>query len=639
MARYLKGIAKRMPKPDTPPERTSLFTAGRLCFAFCLVLLAVGAYHLAAWPIAATDTDLWYHLTGGRYFVETGSVAGTSFFSFITPERVWVNYYWAFQVFVYRVFSWSGYAGLIWLRTTLFCAALLMVLLCLYRGRKEAEARLYYTVLFVFYVLLFLPRSLPVRPHLFSYCFIVAFLCVLDAGRLRPLFFLPALGVLWANLHGIEYPVMLLICGAYLAQWAYESARKQPGPAARAYIYPVLLVATAASVLCTPHAMRLLPVPFTSIAQVSQFIYELRPLALHDFISFFGVLLLVILLTTATAIRTGRVKLSHMILLCGGLLLLFKGKRFVNECVLLSLPLLRSCIPALATPPRTRVLRPAAALLVALFLLMPFFFMRHFFANPPRYPVSARELPEGVSLFLKQNHAAGTLLNHPNSGGYLQWALYPQCRIFMDMQVPFLFTDADFSAARGAYAQRPLLRDILNRYRPAFITVPIDLPGFTSMIGEHPQYRLVFFDDAEVLYVDATQQRALAETYEIRSIDPFMLYREPMDPRLPDGPALDELKRLAGIFPDGGIVNASLAAYFLHQARYAEAIACAEAIMRTYPESHLGYKLKADALARLDRCGEAIQCYTKALQRSDGELRALIEREVASCSGRLRTGG
>jgi tetratricopeptide (TPR) repeat protein len=328
-----------------------------------------------------------------------------------------------------------------------------------------------------------------------------------------------------------------------------------------------------------------------------------------------------------------------MLLLLGGLLLLLKGKRFVNECVLLSLPLLRSCIPALAATPPSRVLRPVATLLVALFLLMPFFFMHHFFAHPPRYPVSARELPEGVSLFLKQNHAAGALLNHPNSGGYLQWALYPRCRIFMDMQVPFLFTEADFSAARGAYTQKPVLREILSRYHPAFITVPIDLEGFTSMIGEHPQYRMVFFDDAEVLYVDASQQRALAEAYEIRSIDPFTLYRESTGPRPPDGPALNELKRLAAVFPDGGIVNASLAAHFLHQARYSEAIACAEAIIRTYPESHLGYKLKADALARLGRCREAIRCYKRALERSDGELRQLIEREAASCSGRLRTRG
>ena len=79
----------------------------KLCLLFSLFLLATCFYHLANWPIAGTDTDLWYHLNGGRYFYETGSVARTSFFSFIEPQRLWVNYYWLFQVVVYQVFSWS----------------------------------------------------------------------------------------------------------------------------------------------------------------------------------------------------------------------------------------------------------------------------------------------------------------------------------------------------------------------------------------------------------------------------------------------------------------------------------------------------------------------------------------------------
>lgn len=635
MARYLKGTAKRMPKSDMPPGRASPFTAGRLCLAYCLLLLAVGVCYLATWPVAATDTDLWYHLAGGRYFIETGSVAGTSFFSFITPERVWVNYYWAFQVLVHRVFEWSGYAGLIFFRTILSCATLLTVLLFLFNGKKEPGTRLYYTLLFVFYVLLFLPRSLPVRPHLFSYLLIVVFLCVLELGPRWAWYLLPLLGAFWANLHGIEYPVMLLILGAYFMRWVCDRIQGEQGSAGQGYGYPVLLVIAAASILCTPHVFNLLAVPFKSIAYVSQFIYELRPLTPHDFMSFFGVLFLIVILTAGMAIRGKSLSVSHLLLLLGGLLLLLKGKRFVNEFALLSLPLLRSGIPVPAVSPRTRMVRPVAVVLVVAFLLMPFFFMRHFFANPPRYPLSARELPEGVATFLKGVHTTGTVLNHPNTGGYLEWALYPRLRIFMDMQVPFLFTDADFGAARGAYTDRGILQGLILQYRPTFITVPIDMEGFKAMVEEHPQYRLVFFDDAEVLYVDSAQQRVLAETHEIRSIDPFILYRQPIrtDPR--DDRALAELKRLSELFPDGGIVNAAIAALYQSQGRYREATQYAEAIVRTYPESHLGYKVKADALVQLGACREAMRFYKKALQRADGAMRQLIEEAASSCTQRL----
>jgi hypothetical protein len=424
---------------------------------------------------------------------------------------------------------------------------------------------------------------------------------------------------------------MLLILGAYFMQYLYERTRGEQGRAGRSYVYPVLLIITAASILCTPHVFNLLAVPFKSIAYVSHYIYELRPLTPYDFMSFFGVLFLIVILTAGMAIRGKSLSVSHLLLLLGGLLLLLKGKRFVNEFVLLSLPLLRSHIPFLNANQRTRIVRPVAAVLVVAFMLMPFFFMRYFFTNPPRYPLSARELPEGVATFLKGAHTTGAILNHPNTGGYLEWALRPDYKVFMDMQVPFLFTDADFRAVRGAYTDRRVLQGLILEYRPTFITVPIDMEGFKSMIEEHPQYRIVFFDDAEVLYADSSQRRVLAGAHEIRSIDPFALYREPIRTGSRDDPALTELKRLSEIFPDGGIVNASLAALYQHQGRYQEAIHYAEAIIRTYPESHLGYRLKADALVQLGGCNEAMKFYKRALQRSDGTMKKLIEKEAALC--------
>jgi tetratricopeptide (TPR) repeat protein len=201
----------------------------------------------------------------------------------------------------------------------------------------------------------------------------------------------------------------------------------------------------------------------------------------------------------------------------------------------------------------------------------------------------------------------------------------------MDMQVPFLFTDADFRAVRGAYTDRRVLQDLILQYRPPFITVPIDMEGFKPMIEEHPQYRMVFFDDAEVLYVDSSQRRVLAEANEIRTLDPFALYRESIRPGSRDDPAITELKRLSELFPDGAIVNAALAELYQRRGLYQEAMHYAEAIIRTYPESHLGYKLKADALAQLDRCSEAITFYKKALHRSEGTTKELIEKAASSC--------
>jgi hypothetical protein len=606
----------------------------KLYLLFSLVLLATCFYHLASWPIVGTDTDLWYHLSGGRYFYETGSVAKTSFFSFIEPPRVWVNYYWLFQVLIYQMFSWWGYVGLIYVRTLLACATLLMLFLYLYKDQREKDVVLYRMLLFVFYVLLLLPRSLPVRPHLFSYLLIVIFLYILEFKPLRGRWLLPPLAALWSNLHGVEYPVMLLILGAYFVEFMCEQMKKTNMPRKDVYLYPGILVLAAAAVFCTPHGIRLLAVPFKSIAQVSPFIYELRSLSINDFVSFFGILFLLAGLVAYTAIWNKSMRVSHLLLFLGGLALLLKGKRFVNEYALLALPLFTACIPAVPAGPQARVRaqKSVAAVLSVAFMAMPFFFMHSFFSHPPRYPLSARELPEGVTLFLKRVNGTGSILNHPNTGGYLEWELYPRCKIFMDMQVPFLFTESDFGTVRGAYSDGRVLREVITRYRPVFITVPVEMKEYKALIAGHPQYRLIFFDDAEVLYADGSQESALASQYEIKTIDPFSLYSEAVRSASGDQPSLKELLSLSELHPHGALVNAAIVAIYQRQGRYREAMPYAESIVRTYPESHLGYKLKADLLAQLGVCAEAAPFYKKAIDRSEGAMRELIEREAPACT-------
>jgi tetratricopeptide (TPR) repeat protein len=277
------------------------------------------------------------------------------------------------------------------------------------------------------------------------------------------------------------------------------------------------------------------------------------------------------------------------------------------------------------------VLKPVAAALSVLFMAMPLFFMHSFFSHLPRYPVSARELPEGVAQFLKRVNGTGSILNHPNAGGYLEWELYPRWRIFMDMQVPFLFTAEDFETVRSAYTDPRVLREVIARYRPAFIAVPIEMDGFRALIANHPQYRLVFFDDAEVLYADGSQEPALALRYGMKSIDPFSLYSEPVRSSPDYQLVLKELLRLSELYPDGALVNAAIATVYQRQGRYREAMPYAESIMRTYPESHLGYKLKANLFSRLGACVEAAPFYKKAIDRSDGAMKELIVKEASAC--------
>ena len=96
---------------------------------YILFLYAYVAYYLVQWPIFAGDTDLWYHLNGGRYILEHGVIPkDSSFFSFMLPPREWVDYYLLFQVLVYKIYTFSGYYGLVSLMALLFLTLISLIL-------------------------------------------------------------------------------------------------------------------------------------------------------------------------------------------------------------------------------------------------------------------------------------------------------------------------------------------------------------------------------------------------------------------------------------------------------------------------------------------------------------------------------
>ena len=200
----------------------------RFYLLYLMVLYGAIAFYFFPWPIVALDTDLWYHLNGGRYIVEHHALpTDSSFISFITPPRPWVDYYWLFQVLVYRLHSAFGYPGLIALRNITYTVLITVILSYFYFTHKREPTRspVYLVTCFVLYMIFLFSRYLNVRPHIFSYLLIAVFLLIYEHQPKRAMW-LPLLAVLWCNLHGGEYPVMLLISGAYILEFFVNRLRR-----------------------------------------------------------------------------------------------------------------------------------------------------------------------------------------------------------------------------------------------------------------------------------------------------------------------------------------------------------------------------------------------------------------------------
>ena len=621
------------------------FLISNYCLIYVIFLISYILFYIFQWPVYAGDTDLWYHLNGGRYIFEHKAIPrDSSFFSFIEPPREWVNYYWLFQVLVYKIYTFSGYYGLVFLRALVFIVLILVMYLILNRNFKNTPT-IYSAITFSLFVLFLIPRFHLIRPHMFTYLFIALFIYILE---LKPKYtiFLPIVSILWVNLHGIVYPVMILIIIAYLVEFFLNKIKEKKHIEKKELLFLMPLIVCIGSVFLTPHLTDLTWVPFIPTEFASLYILEIAKIKIEELSSFqiikmtmpFGTIFNIIFFASCIAViikifnRKGK-NISHFILFVAAIILLSRANRFRYEYALFSLPILKDFIQLFEKYTiKERVLKPLFAILVALFIVSSFLTVKETFAHmPEKYPFSHKNLPEGICTFLNKIEGHGKVFNHPNHGGYLQWMLYPKYKIFMDMEIPFLFLNEDMFTANNAFTTATGLNYIISRYRPQFIIAPSGNSQFKALIEKYPDYRIVFFDETGILYVDKKSFPFVAKEYELKEIDPYNLHRIDIDKIITEKKDLNvisEVLKIHSIYPDCILTNQILALIYNKRQEFEQSIKYAEKIMQSYPELHIGYKLKGDALQGLQKFDEALICYENALKKTINKKE--IYREIAN---------
>lgn len=600
------------------------------------VLLLTACVLQALSPIHFTDTDLWYHMSGGRAFFATGSIPDTPFYAFAVDANEFVNYYWAFQALVHQVYDHLGYGGLIALRCLLLGASGWLLIQVVAGSRRDKPGILIW-LLGITGILLLEARADAVRPHLFSYLLLLSFLYILEhRRRWAPL--LPLLTVVWVNLHGIVWPLIGLLCGSYFIAWLWQRLRGG-GDGDRGLAVSLLLCAPA--LLLTPHGTDLLMTPFDVAGHVDRYVWEMMPVDASGLFATFwqlygfsfdnGLLLLMIGLLFATfrAIFRRDADPARLLLAGGGLLLLTRGERFVWEWVLLSLPFVRDALQhvslRLAPPPQ-----PAASgALRWLIALLPGVTLVASLSAPAGYPFDRKDLPVGITRFLQAEQLEGRLMVPANRAGYVHWAVGPKIKVPLDLQMS-LTSDWDVSRLNAAYANRNALVQFLQRYRPDFVAIPVESRKVGGWLADAGAFEPVFFDDVYVLYADRDHHPALTGRYRFDHVDPFNLAKSGDDI---DG-KLTELSRVAALDSDGQRVHHGIAQSLFGAGRYTETLAAAEIHQAKRPWDPNGYQYAGNALRDLGRCREALAQYDRALDRvpdDDTDLRMTLQRDKGSC--------
>jgi len=618
-----------------------------------IVLLLLGlAFLWCRWPIVALDFDLWYHLTGGAYILEHFRLPAGPFFSYIPAGDSWLDYYWLFQVIVSWLHDVGGYVALSLLRAALYLGTVWCVYCYLRDSDDAAEEswQLLPLALTCAYALALQPRDLLLRPHAFTYLYVV-FLHYVVNKRPRLAWGLPVLSIVWANIHGVEYPVILLVLGAYLAEYFTARLLRRPTTAGLEAIRWPLIVSLYA-VLATPAGVGLLSKPFSGPPFHELTVIELARQPWEKFLSVFlypdgrlvdsaGNLLVLASLVGAIWLATlRRLRISRIVLLAGGLVLLPMMRRFTYEFMVLALPVLGDAAALLAQrfkrPARPWIAGTVSAGLIALTLATTVAYM----GNRPRYPVDQSRLPVGVCNFLMRAGAGGRIYNVPNPGGYLQWRLYPKYAIGMDMET-MLFSTADLYASTTAFGDKTVLGRMLASYDPGFLLVNSGDAQAKKTIDEFPRFALVFFDDVLALYADKDKYPELVSRYRFEVLDHVGWQNEDFEAMdaARRGKIAVECARLLDFYPQGMTGNAIMAKLLLATGETAKAAVHADSLIEDFPDRYMGYALKALAAFKEGRFEDSLALNRLALARAMPIEAEMVQRNIYAAYVRLKQFG
>lgn len=483
--------------------------------AAALIVFFLAAVFLLSF-IRLEDTDAWTHLSFGRLIWETKSIPATE--PFIVTSQPYPYNNWLFGLIFYLVYAVGSFAGVITLKALIVTTACAFLL----ADSLRPKANPFISVVVLCGALIILRGRVAERPDimlfLFLSCSIFCLNAYLSEGR-RYLFGLPFLHLLWGNMHTsvplMVVPFLAVLMGGLLDRVTGRSSAGFSLDKRQARTVLAIFLLSFVFSLISPYFFG----QYTHSAQAvssrwwSQEIMELQP---PSWGQFGWPYLIIIILGISSLLNYRRISWVHIFLVLPFIVLALKAIRFTYPLAVVAAPVIARNLTDLARVSgnaqffqgRVGFVAAAAAIVVVLALCLvpgaPFYTpVKAFGAS-----VNLLQYPEGALKFMDRNSIDGKVFNTFHWGGYITWRDRSR-HAFIDGRG---FLDESLLEKTGAATHNPNILDELER-RYGFEAVLLQYPVLdeqtlakvqnTDVGLMHPGWRLVYWDDACLLYLKA----------------------------------------------------------------------------------------------------------------------------------------
>ena len=450
------------------------------------------------------DGDLPRHLVVGRFIAQTGAVPTSEPFVYTYFGKPFVPSEWLGEFILYIAYALAGLPGVA-LLSALTLAATFTLLYAELSSRLNLRIPV---LLLVVWGAAVTSLHWIARPHLISMLLLV--LCLIWTDRLArgekvPIWWLPVLIAVWANVHG-EFIVGELVIFAYAAGWTWDYLLKAPQtPPGGWKLWPTLLLCILSSFI-NPTGPR----PWLTITGFLSNHYMMTHMAETNAPNFQDSGLSIVLALVAFSIfllaaKAGRFSSGRAFLLAGFTIMVLTTIRNVHLYGIVAPFVL---VEALGGIHEIKIFKrieaslgnierqlKGALWLVVISLILGTFVLtsdvarRYYRFDEAFFPVQAVN-------WLKANPQQGNMFNNLDWGGYINLSLWPEHPAFLD-------SVADMSGDISHEYEAVIMlsnrwQDILRKYNVDWIIFQSD-SLLARQLESDPNWETVYDDSMAVI--------------------------------------------------------------------------------------------------------------------------------------------
>ncbi len=451
-----------------------------------------------------SDPDFWWHLSTGKYIVETHTIPHADIFSLTNAGRLWVTHEWLAEIFIFVLYTLGSFPLLILIFSALMTLSFALVYL-------RSPGQPYIAAFAVMLAALATAPTWGVRPQMLSLLLTSVFLWILDRKG-RSIWSLPFLMLLWVNLHS-GYALGIVIVGVYVLGEIVSGFKiagsKLTVHAPHSPLWRVLLLCLVA-VLFNPNGVTMYLYPFETLtsATMQAYIQEWFSPDFH-LIEFQPFAWLLLATLAAIAWSGKRTSLVQTILLVGFGYAALRSARHIPLYAIIATPILAEHVwyiiesqgwaNVLNTRRQmTRIATIVNWILLTMIVLAGIARVAIVVANQAE--TERAKFPAAATDFIQAQNIEGGIYNTYAWGGYLIWRMYPQARVFIDGRAD-VYGDAFIeNVYLKAYRGGVDWHEPLERYNVRVVLIEPNAP-LAAQLARAATWKQVYRDPQAVVFI------------------------------------------------------------------------------------------------------------------------------------------